>query len=746
MNKDIDPTLEVVHLLDTAYKLRGENMHLSIELAQEALEKSRELSNSSLIGRSLSKLALFHMVNADNQKAIEMSEEAITYFKKNNDELGIAKAKYNIAGVYYKTNNYHLGMFHLIDCLTIFRKHKDKHNESKTHKTLGTVYEILGDQHNAIIAYENAISCAIDVHNKNLESNAYNPLSSIFLKQGNIKKALETIELSVSIKKETGDTRGYAFAIYGRGKVFTHLDRYEEALRDFDEALAIHEHVGDQFAIAMCHNKMAKLFIKTGERDKAKACLKIALDISTSNNLSVMKYKCHYFMYTIYKEERDQTKALEYLEKYIEEKDAAINSQTLKIIENYERISKIQSKENEAELQRQKDEIVAQQERAEQTASMKQNFLSAMSHEIRTPLNAVTSIISLLRERSDEEEKKLLTSLRFSSKNLMRIINDILDFSKLDSNKMSLEKHPVKFKEVLHNIQQTYVSLAEDKGITLALTIGDNVANSYEIDETKLFQILGNLVSNAIKFTEKGSVAIIVEIVTTHQDTDVLSFKVKDTGIGIPLAERERLFESFYMPKSIMTRNDGGTGLGLSIVKKLIELHGSTITIDSEEGEGSVFNFELEFKKAEAPVHMDKDMFTALQNKTAILAEDNEINALVMRQLLNKWGISIKRVKNGKQAIVQAQEIKVDFILMDIHMPEMNGFDATHVIRSTENLNQHTPIFALTADVTSANKGAFSKLFNGFLWKPIEIPRLFDALTKLYSEKDITPTNLIDTK
>lgn len=746
MNKDLDPTLKVIHLLDKAYELRGENMHHSIELAQEALEKSRELNDASLIGRSLSKLALFHMVSADNQKAIEMSEEAITYFKKDNDELGIAKAQYNIAGVYYKTNNYHLGMFHLIDCLTIFRKHNDKHNESKTHKTLGTIYEVLGDQHNATIAYENAISCAIDVKDKNLESNAYNPLSGIFLKQGNIKKALETIELSVSIKKETGDTRGYAFAIYGRGKVCIELERYEEARNDFHEALAIHKSVGDQFAIAMCHNKMAKLFIKTNEKEKAKICLKIAIDISTTNNLSIMKYKCYHFMYTIYKEEGDSLTALTYLERYLEEKDSAVNSQTLKVIENYERISKIQSKENEADLKRQKAEIIAQQERAEQTASMKQNFLSAMSHEIRTPLNAVTSIISLLRERSDEEEKKLLTSLRFSSKNLMRIINDILDFSKLDSNKMTLEKHPVKFKEVLHNIQQTYISLAEDKGITLALTIGDNVANSYEIDETKLFQILGNLVSNAIKFTEKGSVSIIVDVLTTHQNTDVLSFKVKDTGIGIPLAERERLFESFYMPKSIMTRNDGGTGLGLSIVKKLIELHGSTITIDGEEGEGSEFNFELEFKKAKAPVHMDKDMFTALQNKTAILAEDNEINALVMRQLLNKWGISIKRVKNGKQAIVQAQEIKVDFILMDIHMPEMNGFDATHIIRSTENLNQHTPIFALTADVTSADKGAFSHLFNGFLWKPIDIPRLFDALTKLYSEKDITATNLVNTK
>ncbi|MFC4632434.1 ATP-binding protein [Dokdonia ponticola] len=746
MNKEIDPTLEVVQLLDKAYALRGQDMLLSIQLAQEALEKSRKLDNASLIGESLSKLALFHMVSADNQKAIEMSEQAIVYFKKDNDELGIARAKYNIAGVYYKTNNYHLGMFHLIDCLTIFHKHKDTHNESKTHKTLGTIYEILGDQYNAIIAYKNAISCAIDIKDKNLESNAYNPLSGIFLKQGHIKKALDIIELSVSIKKETGDIRGYAFAIYGRGKVYTHLKRYQEARDDFEKALAIHESVGDQFAIAMCHNKMAKLFIKTGARDKAKECLKKALDISHANNLSMMKNKCYYFMYSIYKEEGKNLLALEYLEKYLEEKDAAINSQTLKVIENYERISKIQSKENEAKLRRQKAEIAAQQERAEQTAAMKQNFLSAMSHEIRTPLNAVTSIISLLKDRSDEQDKKLLTSLQFSAKNLMQIINDILDFSKLDSNKMTLEKHPVKFKEILHNIQQTYLTLAEDKGINLELVISDTVADSYEIDETKLFQILGNLVSNAIKFTEKGSVTIEVDTISVQPDTDRLSFKVKDTGIGIPESERERLFESFYMPKSIMTRNDGGTGLGLSIVKKLIELHGSTITIESKEGQGSTFHFELEFKKAEAPVHMDKDMFEALQNKTAILAEDNEINALVMRQLLNKWGISIKRVKNGKQAIVQALELKVDFILMDIHMPEMNGFDAARIIRSTENVNQDTPIFALTADVTSASKKEFSDLFDGFLWKPIEIPRLFDTLTKLYSEKDTTEISLMDTE
>jgi len=735
VNKHTDQILEVIQLLETAYEQRGENMRHSIKLAQKALKKSRALNDSSLIGKSLSRLALFHMISAENQTAIEMSEEAIEHFRKDNDELGIANAKYNIAGVYYKTNNYHLGMFHLIDCLTIFRKHNDKHNESRTQKTLGTIYEVLGDQLNAINAYESAIQCAIEVKDRNLESNVYNPLSGIFLKQGDIKKALDIIELSVAIKKETGDIRGYAFAIYGRGKVYTYLDRYKEARNDFNEALEIHKNVGDQFAIAMCHNKMAKLFIKTGERKMAKKCLEIAIDISTKNNLSIMKHKCYHFMYSIYKEEGNTTIALQYLENYLKEKDAALNSQTLKVIENYERISKIQSKENKAKLERQKAKIIAKQERAEQAASMKQNFLSAMSHEIRTPLNAVTSIISLLQERSDENEKKLLTSLRFSSKNLLRIINDILDFSKLESNKMILEKHPVKFKEILHNIKQTYIGLADEKGIALNLYISPSVSDSYKIDETKLFQILGNLVSNAIKFTEKGSVTIIVNTVSTSETKDLLFFKIEDTGIGIPSKEHERLFESFYMPQAITTRNDGGTGLGLAIVKKLIELHGSTISIESEEGKGSAFQFELEFEKAKTPTKMDTDMFKILQNKTAILAEDNEINALVMRQLLNKWGISIKRVKNGKQAVVQAQGIKVDFILMDIHMPEMNGFDATRIIRTTENKNQHTPIFALTADITSANNEEHKELFNGFLWKPIEIKRLFDALTRIYTGK-----------
>ncbi|TVZ53334.1 ATP-binding protein [Dokdonia sp. Hel_I_53] len=731
MSLQLDVEANVLELLDHAYLKRGDDLNKSLEISYHALALSRNLQNPSLIGKCLTKISLYHMISAENEKAIAMSEEAIQYFAEDNDELGIANANYNIAGVYYKTNNYHLGMFHLIDCLTIYRKYGDKHNESRAHKSLGTIFEILGDQPNAIVAYENAINCAQQAENLNLESNVYNPLSGILLKQKKINLALNLITKSISIKISTGDRRGYAFAVYGRGKILTYLEKYSDALSDFQEALAIHREVDDVFGIAMCYNKIAHLFVRQGDSEKAKFFLKKAIDLSDKNELSVMKYKCYHFMYSIYKDEGNTKKALNYLEKYIDEKDDAVNSQTLKVIENYERISKLQSKENQARLERQKFEIAQKQERAEQTAAMKQNFLSAMSHEIRTPLNAITSIISLLHERSDEGEKELLTSLQFSSKNLLRIINDILDFSKLESDNMQLEIYPVEFKKLLNNIKQTYSSLADEKNIKLSLTIDPKVSEAYLLDETKLFQILGNLISNAIKFTDNGGIKINVILDYEGDQYDTITFEVIDTGIGISPEEQEKLFESFYIPKSITTRNDGGTGLGLAIVKKLVELHNSSIRIKSEVNAGSTFLFKFNLEKTSIPFQYSKQEKHTLMGKVAILAEDNKINALVMNKLLTKWGVKIKRVKNGLEAVKIASEERVDFILMDIHMPELNGFDATRSIRTIPNVNQTTPIFALTADVTAANSHEYAHHFNGFLWKPIEIDKLFKALTQV---------------
>lgn len=715
-------------LLLNAYEHRGNDLPNSIILAEDALVQSRQLEFPDLIGKSLNVLALFQMIRGQHELSLKMSEEAIAIFKALGDEQGVADAKYNCAGVYYKTNDYHLGMIYLLDCLAIYRKLKDAHNESRTQKSLGTIHEFLGDLKSAKTAYEGAITSALVANNKNLESNAYNPLSGIFLKEGKTDKALDLIERSVRLKKETGDIRGLAFALYGLGKVHSKLKNYDKGHTYLHEALRIHKDVGDHLGMCMTHNKIAQMHQELEQSELAIEHLKEGLEICEKHNVFLMRYKCNHRLYEIYRAANNESKALFYLEQYLEVKDAAINSQTLKIIDNYETISKMKTLENEAALQREKDRMIIEQERSEEAAKMRQEFLSAMSHEIRTPLNAVTSIISLLKDRSSEEERNLLTSLRFSSKNLLRIINDILDFSKLDANKMSLEKHPIHFKELLNNIRETYIGLAIEKGIALNIQLGNSIGSYYKLDETKLFQILGNLVSNAIKYTETGSVDIIVNKVESYDNSDLIHFMVKDSGVGIPENEKARLFESFYMPPSITTRSDGGTGLGLAIVKKLVALHDSSISIESTEGEGSAFYFDLILEKSMAPINVDIALYERLEGKTAILAEDNEINAIVMRELLKRWGVHMKRAKNGLEAITIAQEELVDFILMDIHMPEMNGFDATLTIRTTDNPNKLTPIFALTADVTSTNDQDYGDYFNGFLWKPIQIERLFDAL------------------
>ena len=287
--------------------------------------------------------------------------------------------------------------------------------------------------------------------------------------------------------------------------------------------------------------------------------------------------------------ENDPVSALKYLELYHQQKETVINSQTLKVIENYELITKMESVEKEARLQIEKAEIIKKKALAEQTARVKQDFLSTMSHELRTPLNAVITIASLLGDRADKDEQQLVDSLKFASNNLMMIINDILDFTKLDVGKTVLEMRPANFKLLLENIKNTYESLAKEKGLNLYVNIDNGTAGYYELDETKTSQILCNLITNAIKFTENGRVDINIKKINNDASIDQLLFEVYDTGIGIAENHLESIFDSFSQPQTVTTRKQGGSGLGLAIVKKLIELHGSSIRVKSTVGKGLSF-------------------------------------------------------------------------------------------------------------------------------------------------------------
>ncbi|CAM3633677.1 tetratricopeptide repeat protein [Mucilaginibacter galii] len=729
MNKKVTVhNADVVSLLSSAYTSRVHNPKESVVLAKQALAISKKAGDLSLIGKSLNQLSLFYMILGEYKLSVNTAKEAIRYFQKLNDERGIADAQYNIASVYYKTDNYHLGLINLIDSLAIYRKFDDYHNQARTHKSLGTIYEYFGDRKNAVRSYEASIDAAKKVKDQDLVANAYNPLSGICLKKGKIPKAWDMIQKSVAIKTKSGDVRGLAFSLYGRGKVHVALERWAEAEQDFQRAMEIHKEMGERLGLGMVYCKLGSLYVKTNQLNKAKHVLEKALQFSTSHNIIYIKFKSNYQLYRVYKAENNTLKSLEYLEHYLNEKETVINTQTLKIIENYELITKMETLEKAAQLEKERIHIMENQARAEHTARVKQNFLSTMSHEIRTPLNAVITITSLLNERVDPEEKQLLDSLKFASNNLLMIINDILDFTKLDTGRVQLECRNCNLLALFKSISETYNNMAKAKGLLAEIKIDENIPGDYEVDETKLSQILNNLISNAIKFTDRGKVTVGLKLINSIGDHDTLRFTITDTGVGIPEDFFDEMFDSFSQPKAITTRKQGGSGLGLAIVKKLVELHQSQIHFKSIIGQGSEFYFDIKFKKAtpvKKAVVQDLDQ---LRNKIVLLADDNMINAMVARKLLSKWGVSAEHAVNGLDAIEKAKQQQFDFILMDIHMPEMNGFDATMHIRKNQNLNVSTPIFALTADVTAENHAEYIGFFTGFLRKPIEIDKLYEAL------------------
>lgn len=719
---------DVTSLLNYAYQCRINNLDYSVSLAKKALRICRKSNDRGLTAKSLNHLALFYMIRGEYKRSINSAKEAIRYFEILKDERGIADARYSIAGVYYKTDNYHLGLINLIDCLTIYRKYNDYHNQARTQKSLGTIFEYFGDRKNAIRSYEASIDAAKKVKDFNLIANTYNPLSGIYLKQNKVKKAMDIIEKSIAIKTKSGDTRGLAFALYGRAKVYTTLQRWHEAEQDYQKAIEIHRQMGERLGLGMAYCKLGSLYAKINELAKAKLVLEKALQFSTQYGIIYILFKSNYQLYRIYKQENDTVKSLEYLEQYLNHKEKVINTQTLKVIENYELITKMESLEKAAQMDQERARIMERQERAEHAARVKQNFLSTMSHEIRTPLNAVITITSLLNERVEAEEKELLDSLKFASGNLLMIINDILDFTKLDTGKVQVQCKPCSIISLIQRLCNTYKNMATEKGLKLELIVDDRIADTYQLDETKLSQILNNLISNAIKFTNNGEVIVELELLNVQPEGDTIRFTITDTGIGIPEDFVEEMFDSFSQPKAITTRKQGGSGLGLAIVKKLVELHDSCIQFDSVAGKGSKFYFEITLKKAETLRKEPAKQLNQLQHKIALLADDNMINAMVARKLLSKWGIIAEHAINGLDAIEKAKTKTFDFILMDIHMPEMNGFDAAVYIRNHNNPNAGTPIFALTADITAESHEEYTAYFTGFLRKPIEIDKLYEAL------------------
>ena len=395
-------------------------------------------------------------------------------------------------------------------------------------------------------------------------------------------------------------------------------------------------------------------------------------------------------------------------------------------------------------------EIVVAKEKAEEASNAKAQFVSTMSHEIRTPLNAVVGITHLLlTEDPKPEQIKNLRTLQFSANNLLALINDILDFSKIESGKIELEEIEYDIKELLERLFSMFEFKAAEKSIDLTMNISDGLPHMVKGDPVRLNQILVNLLSNAIKFTDIGGVNLSVEVVEETASKIEVKFTVTDTGIGIPKDKLSNIFESFTQASADTSRKYGGTGLGLSISKRLAEMQGGELTVESTPGKGSAFTVNMSFEKSLSRPDVkvgeleDKEEVN-ISGSRILLVEDNEVNQMVANQFLKRKDISSEVADNGLIALEKIKSKQFDLILMDLQMPEMDGFEAAKRIRSyPDTYFKEIPIIALTASTMSeVRRKVFASGMNDFISKPFVPETFYECLYK-YLRKE-KPTALVD--
>ncbi len=402
-----------------------------------------------------------------------------------------------------------------------------------------------------------------------------------------------------------------------------------------------------------------------------------------------------------------------------------------------------------AEIEQQNESLIQAKEAAEHSAKAKEEFLANMSHEIRTPMNAIMGVTDFLNDTElSEVQRNYLDIIKNSADNLLVIINDILDLSKIESGKLVFEETAVKPSSIINTIIESCRPRFEKKNLAIYTELDPKMPESFLGDPVRFNQILLNLFTNAIKFTIEGSITIGSKLVEEDAKTVLLRFYVADTGIGIPRDKFDVIFSSFTQATNATTRKYGGTGLGLSISQKLVEMQDGQMYLESEVVKGSTFSFEIRFKKNteqrlgkrkkepstfEIPQKLDN-----VGTKSILLAEDNEVNQMLVVTLLEQWKYHVDVAENGKKAIEMLQGKNYDLILMDVHMPELDGYDATKAIRKELGAaKSKVPIIAMTA---SALQGEAERCLEAgmddYISKPFNKNILYEKIVRFTTQEE----------
>lgn len=776
MSSDKVDSVSIKKMMDLCWSYRNTNLRKSFQFGKKSIELAIEKRLTGYLPKAYNYYGIAFRNDGNYPKAIEQFLEALRLADQENDRVEKAYAYNNIGEVYKYLNNYQSALQNINFALSIFISISDSDGIGYSYLRLGETFKEQSILDSATFYFDKSARIRFQKKDKRNLSVSLNRQGEVLIDQKKFNDAEKILNQAYDIRLELKDVPGQTETLTSIAYLFFCRGDYQKAIKiamdSYNKGIAIRQKeklknatkiladsygaLGDfktayqfqkknaaykdslvnaeklkqiQTLQSNYDEEMKKVEIKLLLKDKeiAEESSRRQTQFSIFSGIAIIILVLMLIVLVSLNRQRNEANNL------LKIKNNEIQVQKEEIEEKAEKlnITNRHLTEKILELEITQTKLIQAKEDAEKANAIKSQFLSVMSHEIRTPMNAVIGLTEILIDdnpRNDQVEN--LNLLKFSAESLLDLISGILDYSKLEANKVEFENVEFKLNTIVENISKVFGEKINKKNIEFTVDYDKRIPDELIGDPARITQILNNLVGNAVKFTSKGKISFSVRAVNLNTDSCMLEFSVSDTGIGIPENKINDIFNSFTQASSSITREFGGTGLGLAITKKLLQIMNSDISVESKEGFGSSFTFNLDLpvaKKLEITPFVPAENNSNLLNGYKILVvEDNVINVKVVTKFLSKWGAQFDVSENGEIAVQMSKKEKYDVILMDLQMPVMDGYQATEEIRKYDLI---TPIIAVTAEVLQEKKHKIIDMrWNGIVIKPFKPEELLHAI------------------